>query len=460
MAARGDLVIERFVAEELGNSAYLIGSHASGEAIIIDPLRDVEPYLARAEALGLRVKAAVETHLHNDFVSGAREIVHATGAMLGASAQAGLDYPYQPLQDGDELVLGTWRLRVVATPGHTPEHISYLLTSAQGMPEALFSGGSLMVGTLARPDLLGPQHAPALARAAYQTLHERLLVLPDEVTVYPTHGGGSFCAAGAGSKRETTIGQERQHNPLVQAATYRQFLVRYLQQTPYPAYYDRMRALNRHGAPVLGRLLPALRPLSVAEVALALRQGVVVVDVRPFGDYDAAHIPGSLNVGIDGPVSAWVGWVLPPETPLVLLGASEEDEREAQRQLLRIGYDRLLGRLEGGLAAWQEAGEPVRSTRQMTVADLAAALEQGAALTVVDSRETHEWAAGHIPGAVLMPVARIAQEANTLPREAPVVVHCAHGYRSSLAASLLERVGLPEVVHVTDGYEEWVRQWQ
>ncbi len=459
MTLAGDLTIVPFVAEELGNSAYLIGSRASGQAIMIDPLRDVDQYLARAEALGLRVVATLETHLHNDFVSGAREIARATGAVLGASANAALEYPYRPLHDGDMLSLGTWQVRVLATPGHTPEHVSYVLHDAHGTPEALFSGGSLMVGTIARPDLLGPHRIPELARAAYRTLHERLLLLPDEVTVYPTHGGGSFCAVDAGDQRVTSVGQERQHNPLVQATTYRQFLTRYLQLVPYPAYYDGMRALNRRGAPLLGRTLPALRPLSVKRVAAALRRGAVLLDIRPYAGYDEAHIPGSLTAGIDGQLSAWVGWVLPPETPLVLLGATGEDEREAQRELLRIGYDRLLGTLEGGLPAWKAAGRAVRSTPRVMAVELAAAVERGDRLTIVDSREEHEWAVGHIPGAVWMPFWRIPQEATTLPREAPVAVHCAHGYRSAVAASLLERAGIPTVLHVTDGYEEWARSW-
>lgn len=454
------MIVESFVAEELGNSAYLVGSRTTGEAILIDPLRDVEQYLARAEALGLRVVAALETHIHNDFVSGAREVAHATGAELGASVEAGLAYSHRPLRDGDTLALGDWWLRVVATPGHTPEHISYLLHDSHGVPEALFSGGSLMVGTIARPDLLGPAQTPALARAAYQALYARLLVLPDEVTVYPTHGGGSFCAAGASDERATTIGHERASNSLIQAQTYQQFLTRYLQLGPYPAYYDRMRALNRQGAPLLGRMLPALRPLTIEEVERALReQDAVVIDVRPFADYDAGHIPGSLNAGIDGPLSAWVGWVLTPEMPLVLLSASRDDEREAQLELLRIGYDRILGSVEGGIAVWRAAGRSVRNIPQVTTADLATALEQGDALTILDSRELSEWAEGHIPGAVWLPVGRIPDEGHRLPREAPIAVHCAHGYRSAVAASLLERAGIPDIQHVTDGYEEWQRRW-
>ncbi|HZC05871.1 MAG TPA: rhodanese-like domain-containing protein, partial [Ktedonobacterales bacterium] len=377
---------------------------------------------------------------------------------------AELDYadaPVTPLRHGDALTLGAWRLRAIATPGHTPEHVSYLLVTEGGTPEALFSGGSLMVGTIARPDLLGPQHTSALARAAWQSLHERLLILPDEVTVYPTHGGGSFCAVGESDERITTIGQERRHNPLATAQTYQQFLSRYLEVLgAYPANYQYMRMGNRRGYSLLGRSLPALRSLTPTEVEVALASGATLVDVRPFTDYDAGHIPNSLTAGLDGPLSAWVGWALTPEVPIILMGASPYDEREAQRELLRIGFDYILGTLEGGLEAWRASGRPIRQTRAATMADLADALERGDTLTIADSREPSEWAAGHLPGAVPMPVGDISGHAHALPYDAPIAVHCAHGYRSSVAASLLERAGLPEVWHVTDGYEAWRKVWQ
>ncbi len=456
-----DLVIEQFVSERLGNSAYLVGSRAAGEAVLIDPLRDIEPYLARAEELGLRVTSALETHIHNDFVSGAREIAQATGARLGASALAELAYPFAPLREGDTVGAGAWRLRVVATPGHTPEHVSYLLTTEGGTPEALFSGGSLMVGAIARPDLLGPRHTPAMARAAWETLRERLLVLPDEVAVYPTHGGGSFCAAGQSDERVTSIGHERRHNPLAQAQTYRQFLTRYLEPLgSYPAYYQYMRAGNRRGYPLLGRSAPPLASLTPQAVEAALATGATLVDVRPFTDYDADHIPNSLTAGLDGPLSAWVGWILEPEAPIILLGATRDDEREAQVELLRIGFDNILGALEGGLAAWTASGRPTRQTRPVTMAEVADAMERSEAIEVVDSREPGEWAHGHVPGAALAPVGRIPQLAATLPHGMPIAVHCEHGYRSSVAASLLERAGLDSVWHVTDGFAEWSRAWR
>jgi rhodanese-related sulfurtransferase len=293
-------------------------------------------------------------------------------------------------------------------------------------------------------------------------VHQRLLVLPDEIDVYPTHGAGSFCGAGgadAGGRRTSTLGQERRFNPLLRAASYQQFLTLYLQLAPYPAYYNRMRPLNRRGAPLLGRSLPALRPLNGAQVAAAMQTGAVIVDARPFASYDTEHIPNSLSVPIDGPLSAWVGWVLTPETPLVLLAASPDEEREAQRELLRIGYDTILGSLEGGMEAWRAAGYSVRAGAPITMADLAAALAAGRDMTIVDSRELEEWAAGHIPGSVSAPVSEIPARAAQFSPDAPLAVHCAHGYRSAIAASLFERAGFAQVSHVTDGYDEWRRHW-
>ncbi|HEX9038973.1 MAG TPA: MBL fold metallo-hydrolase [Ktedonobacterales bacterium] len=460
-AQPGDLVIEQFVSERLGNSAYLVGSRAAGEAVLIDPLRDIEPYLARAEALGLRVVNALETHIHNDFVSGAREVAQATGARLGASAEAELAYPFTPLRHGDSVAAGSWRLRVVATPGHTPEHVSYLLTSAGGTPEALFSGGSLMAGSIARPDLLGPRHTAALARSAWDTLRERLLVLPDEVTVYPTHGGGSFCGAGQTGDRVTSIGAERAHNPLAQAQTFRQFFTGYVGPLgAYPAYYQFMRAGNLRGYPLLGRSAPALKPLSPVDVEAALAAGATLVDARPFPEYDAGHIPNSLAAGLDDALSAWVGWILTPDAPIILVASSPEDAREAQIELLRIGFDNLLGALEGGVEAWAASGRALRQTRPATMAEVAEAIERGEPLAVVDSREPNEWLEDHVPGASVAPVGQLPTLAASLPRDMPIAVHCGHGFRSSVAASVLERAGIEDIWHVTDGMPAWRRAWR
>ncbi|MHB1787392.1 MAG: MBL fold metallo-hydrolase, partial [Acidimicrobiales bacterium] len=371
--------IQTLRTTELGNSAHLLIDRPSGVAVIIDPVRDTGDYRALAEAAGAKFSWALETHVHNDFVSGGRELVDAGGARLGASAQAGLSYPYEALRDGDEIELGSARLRVLATPGHTPEHVAYLLVDADGKPEALFSGGALMVGTAARTDLFGPALSWRFAHDLERSLKDKILSLPDDVVVYPTHGGGSFCAAGAGSAPSTTIGAERAANPLARAGSSRQFVARSLTAGPYPAYYARMRSLNQAGAPLIGPYPPEPAALGLGEVDSWLAQGALVLDVRPANAFRAGHIPTAVAAGANGNVSGWVGWLAGPERPLVLVADPGEvgaaQITEATRQLSRIGYDRVVGHLDGGLPAWAGAGRDVVSYQTTNAAQLAKRLD-------------------------------------------------------------------------------------
>jgi hydroxyacylglutathione hydrolase len=446
-------------AAELGNAAYVLIEHGSGAAVVVDPVRDVGQYLDLAADESVELAWALETHVHNDFVSGARELVAAAGVRLGASGDAGLHYPYERLGDGDEVEVGSWRLRVLATPGHTPEHIAYLLVDPAGEPQALFSGGALMVGTAARTDLFGPALAWRFAHDLERTLKEKILELPDHVVVYPTHGGGSFCAAGAGTEMKTTIGAERAANPLATASSSRQFVTRLLTAGPYPTYYARMRSLNQSGAPLLGPTLPVPPPLSLGEVDTWLAQGALMVDVRPAGAFRAGHVPKSLAAGADGNVSGWVGWLVSPERPLVFVadtgsvGAAQVGE--AARQLARIGYDRVVGFLEGGTETWRAAGRELLSYESISAASLAKRLDAGDLLPVVDVREAAEWHAGHIPGSVNMPAHDIPTANVELPRGMALAVHCGQDYRATLGASLLERAGYHQLVVVDDGWEGW-----
>ena len=342
-------------APELGNSSFLVADPASGEAVVIDPFRDIERYLVAAEELGVKIGRALDTHIHNDFVSGCRELAAETGAAI------------EPLADGSQVALGRFKLSPLRTPGHTPTHLSYLLSewgdpragSAEhgqegGLPLALFSGGALMVGTIARTDLFGPHLATHLAIEAFRTLRVRLRDLPDDVAVYPTHGGGSFCGSGGGRETETTMGRERADNPFLTSDELMPFLARALHQARYPDYYREMAALNTGGLPLLGRNLPALTRLKPFQVETLVRErGAAIVDIRPARDYDRGHIPGSFNVGLEGPFSAWVGWVIERRRPLVLSGGSSAQQATALRQLLRIGYDRVAG-------GWKVGSKPGR----------------------------------------------------------------------------------------------------
>lgn len=450
---------------ELGNAAHVVIERESGVAVVVDPVRDVGQYLDMASRESVELAWALETHVHNDFVSGGRELAAAAGVRLGASADAGLRYPHERLGDGDEIEVGSWRLQVLATPGHTPEHVAYVLLDPAGEPQALFSGGALMVGTAARTDLFGPALSWRFAHDLERSLKEKILELPDHVVVYPTHGGGSFCAAGAGSELTTTIGAERAANPLTTACCSRQFVIRALTAGPYPSYYARMRSLNQSGAPLLGPEPPTPPPLDIGELDAWLAQGALVVDVRPATAFRAGHIPKSLAAGADGNVSGWVGWLVGPERPLVLVadaqgsgdgsGVGAAQVAEATRQLARIGYDRVVGFVEGGIETWRAAGRDVVSYETISAAALAKRLDADELLPVVDVREAAEWHAGHIPGSVNIPAHDIPSAYVELPHGMALAVHCGHDYRATLGASLLERAGYHRLVVVDDGWDGW-----
>ncbi|HVD02175.1 MAG TPA: MBL fold metallo-hydrolase [Candidatus Dormibacteraeota bacterium] len=432
-------------APELGNSSFLVADPDAGEAIVIDPFRDVEPYLESAESLGLELTRTLETHLHNDFISGARELESAAGVSR------------DPLEPGVEARVGRYTVTALPTPGHTPDHLSYLVAD-DGRPLALFSGGALMVGAIARTDLFGPHLAVHLALEAYRTVRVRLRGLPDDVAVYPTHGGGSFCGAATSTEAETTLGRERRDNPFLTTDELLPFIARALHQGRYPAYYREMAGLNSRGIPLLGRTLPALPELKPFQVESAMREkGAAVVDVRPAREYDDEHIPGSYNVGINGPVSAWVGWIIERSRPLVLAGGSQRELADAHRQLLRIGYDGVIGALEGGVGAWRAAGLPISRFEVAEIEDLASWVLSAEPMTVVDVRDEDEWTHGHVPGAVHLYVPDVAHHAHELPAEAPIAVHCASGYRAGIAASILERAGFSRIIHVAAEWSDWDR---
>jgi hydroxyacylglutathione hydrolase len=436
--------VEVFPAPELGNASFLVADPDHGAGLVVDPLRDIDGYLTRADALGIKLTHALDTHLHNDFVSGGRELAAETGTAI------------DDLHPGQEVTLGDLTLRALHTPGHTPDHQSYLLLEGE-RPRALFSGGAVMVGAIARTDLFGPHLAVQLALEALRTLQVRLRGLPDDVAVFPTHGTGSFCGTGGQSGHETTLGHERATNPFFLTTEVMPFLARVLDQERYPAYYADMAAINREGAPLLGRNPAAPAKLTAAEVEKLMVDGAAVVDVRLGREYDRGHIPGSYQVGLDGPFSAWVGWLIPRGRPIVLTGGSGGQHREAQRQLHRIGFDSISGALDGGMDAWQSSGRALSTFETVDIEDMAERILSAEPLTVVDSRDDHEWAAGHVPGAVHVYVPDVPRRADEIPHQAPVAVHCATGYRAGIAASLLEQAGLKRIIHVNGPFSDWDR---
>lgn len=449
------LFVEPFVDTGLGNSAYLVGSRVSGQAALIDPLRDVDRYQHTAEQMGVRLTHILDTHLHNDFVSGARELAAQTGASIGVGAQFGVEFEHHALNEGDELSLGDVSIKVLATPGHTPEHIAFVLNKA-GAPEALFSGGALMVGGAARTDLLGHEHAAPLARALYHTLHEKILPLADAVCVYPTHGAGSFCAAPTSHERTTTIGQERRHNALIAAQTEEEFVRRALSGLPsYPVYYPHVRAMNKRGPQVLGHGgVPVLAPLSANDVHSYIERGVLILDVRQPPAVAEAHIPGAYLIKVDAPLTTWAGWLIPFGSPLILVTENATDRMNAARQLARIGYDNLLGYLEGGLEAWATAGLRTEHVPLITAQELREQLNDGL-VTLLDVRQADEWRAGHIPGAVHIENGRLPTADLPFAKDQLIAVQCAGGNRSMAAISVLLRRGYHHLIQVKDGINAW-----
>jgi glyoxylase-like metal-dependent hydrolase (beta-lactamase superfamily II) len=428
-----------FVDDGLGNSSYLVDL-GDRRALVVDPVRHPAAYLAAADRLDLDLAYAVETHLHADFVSGAREL-GALGASLLVPGEGGHEFPVRGLADGEEVDLGGLTLRALATPGHTPEHLAYLLLDGRA-PVALFSGGSLLVDSVARTDLISPDRTDELARSLWRSLRERILTLPDDLPVYPTHGAGSFCSAPAGGERTTTIGRERRANPLLAAPDEEAFVRTLLGGLgTYPPYFLRLREVNRRGPHLYGPGHPDLPRLDVADVVRLQRGGGAVVDARPVEAYARGHLPGSVSIALRPQFASWLGWIVPGDTPVVVVLADDQDRADLVRQARNIGYDQVLGELAGGVGAWAAAGHELETTPVAPVA--------GATGTVVDVRQRNEYDTGHLPGAVSVELGSMTDA--PLPA-GPLAVMCGHGERAMTAASLLPG---REVTVLTGGPEDW-----
>lgn len=436
--------VRSFVEEGLGNSSHLVDL-GDGRALVIDPLRDVAPYRAAADTAGLRIAFSVETHLHADFVTGSRELA-ASGAHVLAAAAAGLEWPHRGFGHGDEIDLGGLRLRALATPGHTPEHLAWLILDGD-RPAVLFSGGALLVDAVARTDLVAPERTEELARSLWRSLHERVLSLPDDVVVHPTHGAGSFCSAPAGGDRVTTIGRERAANPLLASPDEDAFVERLLAgYGSYPPYFLQLRERNRRGPAVLGSPLPDLPALTADEVHRLAADGGAVVDARPVDAWAAGHIPGALSVPLRAQFATWLGWLVDTDRPVAVVLSAGEDGREVARQALTIGHERLAGRLDGGMVAWEAAGLPVATTPVVPVREVTG--------RVLDVRQRLEFAGGHLPGAVNVELGALPGSAGDV-EPGPVAVMCGHGERAATAASVLEAQGRTGVAVVVGGAADW-----
>jgi hydroxyacylglutathione hydrolase len=451
--------VRQFVIDGLGHISTLLVDDAEAVAAVVDPRRDVDVYLAAATAEHVRITHVLETHLHNDYVSGARELAAITGATHVIGAGAGLAHEHRPARHGDRLTIGALAVRVLETPGHTPEHVAYAVTDTARAdePVLLFTGGSLLVGAVGRTDLLGAEHAIPYAHELYRSLHDVVMPHEDFVGVHPTHGAGSLCSTGIASSPSTTIGFERRHNPMLQAADVDAFARILLRGQPaFPRYFARMRPTNQAGPRPLGTV-PSPRPLPLADVLASLARGAVVVDARQPAGYALAHVAGSMSIPAGSTFGTWLGWIVEPDRPVVLVLDRPEDWDDLIRQSLRVGHESIVGYLHGGLPTWIEGGQPIESNGRLTVDDLARRLAPGSpeAPLVLDVRQAAEFASGHVPGAIHLFAGALGDRLDQLPRDRPIAAMCASGFRSSIAASLLRAAGFSDVSWVADGVPAW-----
>ena len=445
------MYFEQFYLGCLAHASYLFGS--DGEAAVVDPQRDVEIYIDAAKKQGLQIRHIFETHLHADFVSGHKELAARTGATIYIGKAAGATFPHVAVSDGSEVQVGAVRVKVLETPGHTPESLCFVLSDEEKSqaPWAVLTGDTLFIGDVGRPDL-SKEHTPQqLAAMLYDSLHHKLLALPNEVLVYPAHGAGSLCGRNMRAERSSTIGTERLTNYALQIKDRDEFIQQMTSNLPArPDYFLEDAAINRAGAPALAEL-PALRPIAPGELTALLQRGDVALDVRPTDQFAAGHIPGSINIALSGQFASWAGAVLGLTSRPVLIADTKEQLSEARMRLARVGIEELAGYLDGGVEGWRRAGFQTAQLLQMTVQQLAA---DDHSLLVLDVRRQGEFDAGHIAGAEWYPLDRFKAALPKLNPNATVAVHCKGGYRSVIAASLLQRAGY-KVINVLGGFDAW-----
>jgi rhodanese-related sulfurtransferase/glyoxylase-like metal-dependent hydrolase (beta-lactamase superfamily II) len=438
-----------FVHKGLGNSSYLVGLD-DDQAILVDPDRTAARYVAAAAERGWRIVAALETHVHADFITGAVELAATTEATIYHSSTAGVRYAHRPLSPGERVRVAGAEIEVIASPGHSPEHVSYVLRGAHGEPAALFSGGAMTAGGAARTDLVSPEMTEKLTRASFNTLRDAFAHLPDETLLLPTHGGGSFCSSGTTGDRTSTLGHEREANPLLMHRDEEEF-VRWFPTTfpSIPDYFFRMRPANQAG-PRLRREIampPALTPEEFKDASGA----ALIVDTRGVGEYSEAHIKGSLSNAFRDSFATWLGWLAPADARLLFVLGDAPLERVIDESLL-VGQESFAGYLAGGIEAWREAGLPLESLPVLDV-DEAQRLADGA--TILDVREPAEFESGRIDGAINVPVGQLRDNLERLPRGRPVITYCGMGERSTSASSILERAGYEGVSNLGGGMDAW-----
>jgi glyoxylase-like metal-dependent hydrolase (beta-lactamase superfamily II)/rhodanese-related sulfurtransferase len=449
------MIFEQFYLSCLAQASYLIAS--DGIAAIVDPQRDVDLYIDAAGHHGVRIAHVIETHLHADFVSGHRELAERTGAQIYLGNGSGAVFPHRSVTDGDEIEFGKCRLRFLATPGHTLESMCVLISDLDRGPQpwAVLTGDTLFIGDVGRPDLAESHTPQELAGLLYESLHNRLLTLSDEVLVYPAHGAGSMCGRNISSDRSSTIGRERQFNYALRPMTRDQFIRLMTDDLPArPEYFQRDVDLNRRGAATLADL-PALEALAPKEAADRQQRGTTILDTRPSSEFCSGHVPGSINIGLNGQFASWAGSILGLDRDLILVAEDEKRIEESRQRLARVGIECVTGFVADGIAGWVRAKLPLRETSQISVHELQRALAENGEISLLDVRRPPEWNAGHLNGAIHAPLDNFRMHLEKIDRNRTTAVYCKSGYRSTIACSLLQAAGVHNVLNVLGGFDAW-----
>ena len=445
------MYIKQFFVKGLSNMSYVLGGKSS--CAVIDPSRDVEVYLDEAERMGFQITHILETHLHADFISGHLDLARLTGAKIVGPRSAKLEYEHLPVGEGDEFEIDHLRIKVLETPGHTPEHLTYVVTdSSRGAdPVAAFTGDTLFVGDVGRPDLF-PGMADELAGKLFDSI-KKIMALPDFVEVYPAHGAGSLCGKAMSGKRNSTVGYERRYNKSIQPKTLEDFKSRLLSDMPQaPDHFSRCSAINGRG-PTLLEDLPAVDALEPEELRRLVEKGAVVLDVRDSASFGGQHVAGAINIDIRGNFATFAGWLLPPDREILLVASNDRDVEKAIKGLLSVGLDRITGWLDGGMFSWNMAGLPFKTLPQASVIELKK-LYESEDVTLVDVRSAEEFNRRHVEGAINIPVPDNRTEYGKLKGK-KVYVMCSSGHRSSAASSILQQKGIEHLVNVPGGMTAW-----
>jgi hydroxyacylglutathione hydrolase len=459
------MIVKQFYLQCLAHASYMIADEDTKTAVVVDPQRDIDQYLQEASAHGWHIRSVFLTHFHADFLAGHLELQKQTGADICMGSKAQTNFPMTSFKDGDVLEFGKVRIQVLETPGHTPESISlavYDLANSSEHPHSVLTGDTLFIGDVGRPDLMASVGTTAeeLGSQLFDSLRNKLMTFPDETLVYPAHGAGSMCGKNLSSETVSTLGKQRWENYALQPMTKKEFVGLVTADQPEaPAYFGYDAKLNREAHQMLEVVeRNSLTPLPL-EVVLELQQnGTQILDVRKAVDYAGGHVKGSINIGLMGKFASWAGTLLDPKLPMVLI-AEPGTEKEAIRRLGRIGFDQVVGYLDGGMQALLNRPDLLQKGQRISAQMLAELLTTTHPPTVIDVRTEKEWEAGHIDQSLNIPLPHLAEQVHKIPEDNPVVVHCASGYRSSAALGILEQAGRTQTMDLIGGYDAWVTTW-